>query len=197
MLLGCGTLRAQSWKEALKSAATTAADRLTDGQATQRLMVGSWNYASPGVKLESDNVLASAGALAAEGKLEARLESLYTLAGIRAGACSVVFGEEGDFTLRIGTRDFSGTYTYEGATHEVTLRFEAERLKRDDVGGFTGRAYADGGDLQLLFPATRLLKLVEGVGEKLSLLGGSLASVSALAGQFDGLYVGFTFNKSE
>ena len=44
LLLGGTTSSAQDWKEALKKAATAAADKATDGKLTQYALAGTWNY---------------------------------------------------------------------------------------------------------------------------------------------------------
>ena len=62
LLLAGGTASAQDWQEALKKAATEAADKATDGKLTQYALVGTWNYSAPGVKFEGTrkrNVVAS------------------------------------------------------------------------------------------------------------------------------------------
>ena len=52
LLLAGSSATAQDWKEALKKAATTAADKATDGKLTQYALAGTWNYTAPGVKFE-------------------------------------------------------------------------------------------------------------------------------------------------
>ena len=43
LLLAGSSATAQDWKEALKKAATTAADKATDGKLTQYALAGTWN----------------------------------------------------------------------------------------------------------------------------------------------------------
>ena len=52
LALGTTAAAAQDWKEALKRAATAAADKLTDGKLTEYALVGQWSYTAPGVKFE-------------------------------------------------------------------------------------------------------------------------------------------------
>lgn len=184
---------AQDWKEALKNAASNIVDKATGGKATEALMIGDWQYASPGVKLESDDVLADVGASALTGKLEAKLETLYALAGIRAGACRFTFAADKSFTATFGSRTLQGTYEFTGESHDIVLHFTAN--SKYDLGTLNGKAYLSGTDLQIVFPATRLLKMVEALGQKLAALNATAAAVSALAGKFDGLYLGFEFKK--
>ena len=172
----------QDWKEALKSAASNVVDKATGGKATETLMIGDWQYEAPGVKLESDNALADVGASAVTGKMEEQLEKkLYALAGIRAGACKFSFAADKRFTATFGSRTFTGTYEFTGESH--------------DIGTLNGKTYLSGTDLQILFPATRLLKMVDVLGQKLASFSTTAATVSTLVGKFDDLYLGFEFTK--
>ena len=156
----------QDWKEALKSAASNVVDKATGGKATETLMIGDWQYEAPGVKLESDNALADVGASAVTGKMEEQLEKLYALAGIRAGACKFSFAADKRFTATFGSRTFTGTYEFTGESHDIALHFEMS--SKYDLGTLNGKTYLSGTDLQILFPATRLLKMVDVLGQKLA-----------------------------
>ena len=61
LLIGCSTLQAQDWKDALSKAATSAADKVTGGKLTQMAITGRWEYSGPGVKFESDDTLSELG----------------------------------------------------------------------------------------------------------------------------------------
>ena len=66
LLLGGTTSSAQDWKEALKKAATAAADKATDGKLTQYALAGTWNYTGPGVKFEGGDIASEVGGAALE-----------------------------------------------------------------------------------------------------------------------------------
>lgn len=184
---------AQDWKEALRNAASNIVDKATGGKATEALMIGRWEYASPGVKLESDDLLADVGASALTGKISSRLETLYALVGIRAGACSFSFAADKSFTAAFGSRTMQGTYEFTGESHDIVLHFATN--SNYDLGTLNGKAYLSGSDLQLVFPATRLLKMVDVLGQKLAAFNATAATVSALVGKFDNLYLGFEFKR--
>ena len=183
----------QDWKEALKGAASNVVDKATGGKATETLMIGDWQYKAPGVKLQSDNALADVGASAVTGQMQSRLEKLYTLVGIRAGACTFSFAADKRFTATFGSRTFDGTYEFTGESHDIALHFETS--SKFDLGTLNGKAYLSGTDLQIVFPATRLLKMVDVLGEKLATVNAAAATVGSLAGKFDNLYLGFEFTK--
>ena len=194
VLILCGAAQqvaAKNWMEVLKGVASNVADKVTDGKATELLMVGEWTYSAPGVKLESDNTLADVGTSALTGNLQEKLEKLYDLVGIREGGCRFTFASDNSFTAVIGSRTLRGTYEYASSSHDVTLRFE----QFAQLGTLTGKAYLSGTDLQLLFPATRLLNLMEALGEKLASFSTTASSVGSLLKQFDALYLGFEFTK--
>jgi len=75
LLLAGGTASAQDWQEALKKAATEAADKATDGKLTQYALVGTWNYSAPGVKFEGNDLLSQLGGSALEGTVKSSTRS--------------------------------------------------------------------------------------------------------------------------
>lgn len=124
---------------------------------------------------------------------EEQLEKLYALAGIRAGACKFSFAADKRFTATFGSRTFTGTYEFTGESHDIALHFEMS--SKYDLGTLNGKTYLSGTDLQILFPATRLLKMVDVLGQKLASFSTTAATVSTLVGKFDDLYLGFEFTK--
>lgn len=187
-LFTAGTASAQDWKEALKKAATTAADKLTDGQLTRYALAGTWNYTGPGVKLEGENMAAELAGAALEGSIAKQLEKAYLLAGVKPGACTFVFGKENDFTATAGKRTVTGTYEFDAATHVVTLHFAKGRY---DLGAIPGHAYISGGELLLVFPVSRLIDVVTALGDRIP----SMAAVTKLLKKYENVYVGFEFGK--
>ena len=80
LLIGCSTLQAQDWKDALSKAATSAADKVTGGKLTQMAITGRWEYSGPGVKFESDDTLSELGGSALSSSVEKKLDPVYQLA---------------------------------------------------------------------------------------------------------------------
>ena len=127
LLLGGTTSSAQDWKEALKKAATAAADKATDGKLTQYALAGTWNYTGPGVKFEGGDIASEVGGAALETAVVKQLEKAYAKAGIRPGAGTFTFGKDDDaFTATLGSHTLSGTYEYDAPTHVVTLQGQAQ-----------------------------------------------------------------------
>ena len=178
LLLGGTTSSAQDWKEALKKAATAAADKATDGKLTQYALAGTWNYTGPGVKFEGGDIASEVGGAALETAVVKQLEKAYAKAGIRPGA--------GTFTF--GSHTLSGTYEYDAPTHVVTLHFAKGKL---NLGSVPGHAYISGQELVLVFPVTRLVEVVTALGSKVSYF----STATTLLSKYKNVYVGFAFSK--
>lgn len=109
LLIGCNTLQAQDWKDALTKVATSAADKATGGKLTQMAITGQWEYSGPGVKFESDDTLSELGGSALSSSVEKKLDPVYRLAGIKPGACHFTFDTDGAFEALLGTHSLNGT----------------------------------------------------------------------------------------
>lgn len=193
-LFVCGGVQAQDWLDALKKTATTAIDQVTGGQLTAKAIIGTWEYAKPGVKLGSSDLASELGGAAMESTVVSKLESAYQMAGIKPGACSFTFEAESDgeakFSAVMGSHNLSGTYEYDAETHALTLHFASGALSK--LGTFNGYAYLSGTDLQIVFPADKLVQLATMLGSKVS----SLSSATALLQKYDNVCLGFAFTKA-
>ena len=123
LLLAGSSATAQDWKEALKKAATTAADKATDGKLTQYALTGTWNYTAPGVKFEGNDLLSQLGGTVLQDNIKQQLDKGYQMAGIKPGAGTVTFAKDGKFTTLMGKYELSGTYEFDASTHVATLSF--------------------------------------------------------------------------
>ena len=155
LLIGCSTLQAQDWKDALSKAATSAADKVTGGKLTQMAITGRWEYSGPGVKFESDDTLSELGGSALSSSVEKKLDPVYQLAGIKPGACHFTFDTDGAFEALLGTHSLNGTYEFNPETHAITLHFSKAPGK---LGSLTGHAYLSGSQMQLVFPSEKLME---------------------------------------
>lgn len=188
LALGATTASAQDWKEALKRAATAAADKLTDGKLTQYALAATWNYTGPGVKFEGEDLASELGGAALESTVAGKLETAYRQIGIEPGACTFTFEKEGAFSAQAGGRTLSGTYEFDPETHVVTLHF-AKGTR--DLATVAGHAYISGAELQLVFPVTKLVEVVTALGSKIS----ALESVAKLLAKYENVYIGFAFTR--
>jgi hypothetical protein len=138
MTLTATSAQAQNWLDALKGVATTAIDKVTGGQLTANTLYGTWSYNQPGIKLSSStNALSDLTASAATSTLQSKMAKYYEKVGIKAGACSFVFNQDGTFTSTSSTFGRSGTYTYKGnqitanssaGTFVLTVTIDGDRM---------------------------------------------------------------------
>jgi hypothetical protein len=181
--------QAQNWLDALKGVATTAIDSVTGGQLTANALYGAWSYNQPGIKLSSStNTLSDLTASAAASTLQSKMATYYEKVGIKAGACSFAFNEDGTFISTFGQRTSTGTFTFNAETNQLVLQYNTGLLK---LGTINAYAYINGSNLQLLFPMDKLLSLLSSLGSANS----SLATITSLLKSYDSVKIGFEFSK--
>ena len=188
------TASAQSWGDLLKqvagSAVTEIADKITNGALSDAALNGTWNYAQPAVKFQSDNILSSLGGSAIESTVTSRLEKAYTYIGIKPGAASFTFNEDNTFTATLGfVKNLGGTYEFNTETHQIKLTFNTGLLQ--NFGSITGYAYISGMELKLVFPVTKFVNMVRTLGSKISYLN----TITTLLENYEDVYLGFGFAK--
>lgn len=183
------SVQAQSWLDALKSAATTAIDKATGGKLTAATIYGTWRYSQPGIKLSSSqSALSDITAAAATTSIQQKMATYYEKVGIKSGACSFAFKEDGTFTSTFGQRTSGGHFTFNAETNQLTLKYETGILK---LGAINAYAYMTGGDLQILFPMDNLLKVLMSLGSA----SGTLSTITSLLKNYDSVKIGFEFSK--
>ena len=184
----CGTTHAQGLGDFLKGAVTELVDQATGGKVTENLIVGTWEYAAPGVRLESENQLASLAGNAMVSNLENKLQSVYSAVGIKPGSYTLTLNEDKSFTMLIARRTLTGTYTYDSETHAIELKFSTKLLKLSSLSGF---AYINGEKLDVVYDCTKLVNFLTALGSKVSMLN----SLTQVVGNYDNVFVGYTFNR--
>lgn len=183
-----GKASTQNWKDALSKITTSVIDRLTDGQLTEMALLGTWHYTQPGVKFEGEDMVSEMAGNAIESTVVKRLETAYAYAGIRSGAGSFTFNDDGTFNATLGKYELSGTYEFDASNHIVTLRFAKGKIA---LGTVEGHAYINGKELLLVFPVTKFVNMATTLGSKVS----SLSTVIALLEKYKDVYIGFAFQK--
>lgn len=151
---------------------------------TQANLVGSWSYTQPAVQFTSENLLTQAGGAAIATKVENKLQTYYKMVGIKAGKMKFVFDQNGSVTYSVGKITRQGTYTFDSAEKMVTITTTAGANIRAHVT-ITGNV------LTLTFDATKLMNLMTTLGSKFQ----SLSAITTLASAYDGMKIGFKFNK--
>ena len=158
---------------------------------TEQSIVGEWGYTQPALALKSDNVLAQAGSSLMSGTIEKKLATYYEKVGLKAGSAAITLTEDKQFTLTMGKRTVQGTYEFDDATKALTLNFTTKTSVK--IGKIKGEAQLSGGDLKLLFAADKMLKIIKGLSAVSN--NSSIAAISQVADQYDGMSLGMTFAK--
>lgn len=150
----------------------------------QSSLVGTWTYAKPCVQFESQNLLAQAGGSVAATTIENKLATYYQKLGITPGKAQFAFGQDGTLQYAIGGRTMTGKYVFDANKKTVTITTQT---------GVNVTAYVSVSvnQMALTFDASKLLTLVNSA----SAASASLSNLSAIAGQFSGMKLGFTFSK--
>lgn len=190
LTLSAAEAQAQNWLNALKSAATTAINKVTGGALTEKALIGSWTYSQPGVKLSSGDTLSELAAAAATTSIQQKMATYYEKVGIKAGTCSFVFNNDGSFSSTFGQKTFTGTYTFDAKTSQMSLKYTSGLM---NLGAIPAYAYMNGENLQLVFPMDKLLSVITTLGSNL----GSLSSITDLLKNYDSIKIGFEFAKAK
>ncbi len=183
--------QAQNWLDALMNAATTAIDKVTGGQLTANAIVGTWNYSKPGVRLKSDDTMSELTAAALTTTIQNKLATYYEKIGIKAGVCKFVINDDGTFTSTFGEKTYMGTYTFDPKTNKIELKYGTEALNLGKLGTLPAFAYINGENLQMVFAMDKLLSVITSLGNNVD----SLAGLSQILQNFNGLQIGFEFSK--
>lgn len=175
----------QDWKGALSG----IVNNVIGNKASQESLVGTWQYVSPDCKFESENKLTEIGSELASKKVEEKMSDLFQRIGMDKG-CTFVFNADSTYTSTVGTRTVKGTYLYNKETKELQLK-TSMGVKLNTTASLIGNK------LSILFKSDKLLNVVQGISNMASKVNSSMESVSKLAGEFDGLNLGFVLQKQE
>ena len=171
LMLFASVASAQSWLDQFLKVATEKVGDVVSGKGSGSAfdIKGSWKYQGVAVGASSDNVLASVAASASTGKIEEQLNSILAKAGIKPGAATLNFKDDGSFTLNAGKLNLPGTWTKEG--DKLTINF-AKVFTFKLVG--TIKTNATG--CELLFDSGKFLDFTKKVLEAVN----KVANISAL-----------------
>lgn len=191
MCLAFSSASAQSLKDLLKKATSSSTIQevveTVTGISLQADIKGTWDYSGIAVKLESNDLVKNAAAGVAAGQVEEKLDQYVQKVGIKAGAFGFVFNEDKTFTTTFLGKSIPGTYSLDESTKTLTLTYGASSFMK----GFTMTATANvtSSQLDLMFKADKLLEFIGKISS--SSKNATLATISAVAEQYDGMKIGF------
>ena len=192
LVLTATAASAQSWLDSfLKVATEKVGDVITGTSSAASFDIkGSWKYQGVAISASSENVLTSLATSAGAGTIEKKCDELLAKAGIKAGAATLNFKEDGSFTLNAGKINLPGTWTKEGS--KLTINF-AKLFTFKLVG--TIKTTSTG--CQLLFDADKFVGFISKVLEVVNKVANNstLASVQQMLANAKGVQLGFKLAK--
>ena len=150
-------------------------------KVTEKGLIGTWRYDSPGVAFTSENLLAKAGGEVAATKIEQEAAPYFQKAGITSQNTVVQFNEDKTFKATIAGNSWGGTWSFDEATAKVTLKGLLLSVNCN--------AKREYGGIALLFESKKLLTVLQVLA---TMSGNETAQkVSDLSKNYDGIRLGF------
>ena len=148
---------------------------------------GTWTYVKAAVEFESDSALTAAGGTVAAETVEAKIEPYLAKIGIKEGAFSFTFGQDGTFSTKLGSKEVKGKWAYDKNAESVSLSLT------EGGKSFTTRMVVNADNINILFKADSLLELLKSISSKSS--NTTIAAIGAVVKNYDGMNIGFECKK--
>ena len=149
---------------------------------------GTWDYQSPAVTFQSDNVIQKAGGAAAASTIEGKMAPYYEKAGITSLQLTV--DTENNFTMKLKRGSLKGTVSKD---EQGNLEFNFSAFGKIKLGKVSAFATKSGNTLNLTFDVSKLISIVKSVSSVSGI--SSLNTISSLLSSYDGIYAGFKLNR--
>ena len=150
---------------------------------------GTWNYSSPAVVFQSDNLLKKAGGMAASKTLEDKLSDIYSKAGIKT--MTVTFNSDSTFVMNVKKVKAQGTITT-GEDGNYVFHFKAMvKVNVGKMNAYITKVSAN--EVSLTFDASKLITIVEKVAQFSN--NSTLKAASSVLESYDGATLGFKLKK--
>ena len=193
LMLVASAANAQSWLDSFLKMATEKVGDVINGKsaATSAFDIkGTWQYQGVAIGAGSDNILGNLAASAGSGTVEKKADELLAKAGIKPGAATLNFKEDGSFTLLAGKINLPGTWTKEG--DKITINI-AKIFNFKLVGKI--KTTSDG--CQLLFESGKFLDFCKKVLEAVNKVANNttLTAVQSAIANVNDLQLGFKLTK--
>ena len=180
-------------KEAVSDVAGDVVDEYVPEEVQQLLGIaipeveipGTWSYVDVAVEFTSADVLTNAGGKVAAQSVEEKLAPMLAKVGIKQGAFTFTFEEDGTLTTTLAKKTVKGTWKYDKKSESVTLGLSGKE--------FSTRMTAGEKNINILFKADKLLELIKTVSATSS--NTTLAAIGAIAKTYDGMNIGFECEK--
>ena len=172
---------------------TTSTDDIVEGltgifnadkQATANKIVGTWSYSEPAIVFTSDNLLAKAASKIAANKVESKIQDYLTKYGLKPGALTITFNEDGTFVETLNKKSTKGKWSVQDSKLLLTVT----GIKQVAI-----TTQIDGKDMQFVTDATKLLNLFKTMGAKST--NSNIKTVTSLMKNVKGMQAGVTLRK--
>lgn len=186
LLLATASVQAQSLSDIFSKENLNKVVNAVTGKSEKVNMCGTWDYSGMACEFESENLLKKAGGAVAATAVEKELDEQCAKIGITPGKFSFTFNADSTFVNTYGKKQYKGTYSYNATTQSVHLKYAL-------ILGFNTKAEVNTKDMNLLFNADKLLKLLSFFGSKSNST--MIKTASTLAKEYDGMLLGFELKK--
>lgn len=152
---------------------------------------GNWVYQGVAIQLQSDDILSSVAAKTAVSTFEQKGNEALEKAGIKAGAASLSFNEDGSFALQSGKLIIPGTWSCEDKQVAMELR-KPFKMELDGTIVVTSKG------CDLVFPAQKFIAFLDKmltVAAKVK-SSATITSLQEAVKLLDGAKMGFALTKS-
>ena len=186
---------AQDWNSIFSGVADAVGDKLGDklGDKISKKkdtfdVTGTWVYAKPDCKFDSDDLLSKAGGELAAAKIEKTMSDLMNRLGMSESSV-FTFNADSSYTITRGDRIMKGTYSLNKETKEIVM---TSRLKMNFTAKVVKNVLAPN-KMSFLFKADKLMSFAQGISGALAKRSSNktLASINKLFDQYDGMMLGF------
>jgi hypothetical protein len=158
-----------------------------DKATTASSIVGTWKYKQPECTFESDNLLTQAGGEAAATQVETKLANVYKT--LKLTSISYTFNEDNTYSYTLGSKTFSGTYTFDSDNKTVTMTGSTLGTS------LTAYVTTTGSTMTLTFDAKKLLTVLKTMTSLAASANSTASLINTLAGSYDGMRLGFELTK--
>jgi hypothetical protein len=186
MLLVASSMNAnaQNLKSILSGVVKTV---VGDKTTTASSIIGTWKYSQPECAFESDNLLTQAGGEAAATKVEKKLATVYKT--LKLTSITYTFNEDNTYSYSIGSKSFSGTYTFDSTNKTVTMTSTTLGTS------LTAYVTTTGSTMTLTFDADKLLTVMQSISSLAASANSTASLINTLASSYEGMRLGFELTK--
>lgn len=151
-------------------------------------LVGTWNYSSPAVAFQSDDILKKVGGSAASAKIEEQLKTYYSKVGF--DKVQLTIADDATFSMKTKYATLKGDIE-KGENGIFIFNFKA--FGSIKLGSLNAYTTLSGSTLSLTFDIKKLVDLAKKVSKYTNV--STIKSLISLVDSYDGITAGFKLKK--